>query len=444
MDGFIKWSEKTLVPVAGKIGSQRHLVSIRDAFIAMMPLTLAASLAVLLNVFLRDIPVSIANAYEGLAWMADIPTKANWIIGINGQVWWATIAMMALVFSFTLAYNLGKNGGVDGLPAGVVGLMIFVATTPQIWMPEEVTALTTVAGGVLSTPYLGATGLFTSMIFVLFFMELYVMIIKANIVIKMPDSVPPAVSKAFVAVIPGVVAVYGSAIVTDLFTKLVEMPVNDWITATIQAPLMELSQGYPAVLIITILTQVLWFFGLHGMNILAPIYESLWGVAQTINISDTANGLEPTYMWVRASFDVYAMIGGSGMTIGLIISMFVLGKREDTRAIAKIGLAPGLFNINEPMVFGVPIVLNPIYLIPWVLVPSINVTIGYFATAIGFAAPVIAGPPWVTPGVLSALVATGGSIGAAITAAICLVVAIVIWAPFVIIAEKTAEKMNQE
>ncbi len=438
MDKFITWSEKHLVPIAGKIGSQRHLVSIRDAFIAMLPLTLAGSFAVLLNVFLRDIPTSLAEAYPSMEFIGSIPDKAAWMININGQVWWATIAMMALVFSFTLAYNLGKNSGVDGLPAGVVGLMIFVATTPQVWVdtPE-------VAGGVLSTPYLGSTGLFTAMFFILIFMEFYAWIIKKNIVIKMPDSVPPAVSKAFVAVIPGVIAVYGSAIVADVITRLVSMPVNDWIAVTIQNPLISLSQGYPAVLLITLLTQILWFFGLHGMNILAPVYETIWTTAQNVNIDAVANGLDPVYMWSRASFDIYGMIGGSGMTIGLVVSMFIFGKREDTRTIAKIGLAPGIFNINEPMVFGVPLVLNPIYLIPWIIVPVITITIGYFATAIGFAGPVIAGPPWVTPGILSALIATGGSIGAAITAAICLVVAIVIWAPFVILAEKDAEKRNQ-
>lgn len=432
MNGFIKWSEKNLVPVAAKIGGQRHLISIRDGFIAILPLTLAGSLAVLLNVFLRDIPAAL-----GKTGFVEAMTP---IININGQVWWATIAMMALVFSFTLAYNLGKNGGVDGLPAGVVGLMIFIATTPQ----EVLTSAINGDQTVLQSVYLGSTGLFTSIIFIVVLMELYVWIIKRNITIKMPESVPPAVSKAFVAVIPGVVVVYLSAIISLGITDLASMPVNNLISEVIQKPLLQLSQGYPAVLFITILTQVLWFFGLHGMNILAPIYESIWTTAQNQNISDIQQQLEPTYMWVRASFDVYAMVGGSGMTIGLIASMFMLGKREDTRTIAKIGLAPGIFNINEPMVFGVPIVLNPIYLIPWVIVPAVTVTIGYVATYIGFAGPVIAGPPWVTPGVLSAFIATGGSIGAAITAAGCIVVAVVMWAPFVVLAEKEAEKQERK
>lgn len=434
MEKFIKWSEKNLVPIAGKFGSQRHLVSIRDGFIALLPLTLAGSFAVLLNVFLRDIPTS-------LGWENFVNNQAvQWIIGVNVQVWWATIAMMALVFAFTLAYNLAKNSGVDGLPAGVVGLMIFIATNPQ----ESFETAYNGSQGVLQGVYLGATGLFTAMLFILILMELYVWIIKKNITIKMPDSVPPAVSKAFVSVIPGVVVVYLSAITTILITSHFDMPVNNLISTMIQEPLMALSQGYPAVLIVTILTQILWFFGLHGLNVLGPIYESLWTVAQNQNISDVIQGNEPTYMWVRASFDIYGMLGGSGMTIGLIISMFMLGKREDTRTIAKIGLAPGIFNINEPMVFGVPIVLNPIYLIPWILVPVVTVSIGYFMTMINFAGPVIAGPPWVTPGILSAFIATGGNIGATITSAICLVVAIVMWAPFVVLAEKQAAKEGQK
>lgn len=430
MNGFIQWSEKNIVPIAGKIGSQRHLVSIRDAFIAMLPLTLAGSLAVLLNVFLRDIPTSLG--------MDGFVENMQWLIAINGNVWWATLAMMALVFSFTLAYNLGKNGGVDALPAGVVGLMIFIGTTTPFAVKVNGADASALLGGNLA-----ATGLFTAMIFILVIMEIYVFIIKRNITIKMPDSVPPAVSKAFTAVIPGVVAVYLSVILSDTILQMSGMPVNDLITEMIQKPLLNLSQGLPAVLIVTFFTQVLWFFGLHGMNILGPIYESIWGVAQVQNISDVQAGLEPTYMWVRASFDVYSMMGGSGMTIGLVIGMFMLGKREDTRTIAKIGGAPGLFNINEPLVFGVPIVLNPVYLIPWVIVPLITVTIGYVMTAIGFAGPVITAVPWVTPGVLSAFLATGANIGATITALICLVVSIVIWAPFVVLAEKEAEKEEQ-
>lgn len=430
MNGFIQWSEKNIVPVAGKIGSQRHLVSIRDAFIAMLPLTLAGSLAVLLNVFLRDIPTSLG--------MDGFVENMQWLIAINGNVWWATLAMMALVFSFTLAYNLGKNGGVDALPAGVVGLMIFIGTTTPYAVKVNGADASALLGGNLA-----ATGLFTAMIFILVIMELYVFIIKRNITIKMPDSVPPAVSKAFTAVIPGVVAVYLSVILSDTILQMSGMPVNDLITEMIQKPLLNLSQGLPAVLIITFFTQVLWFFGLHGMNILGPIYESIWGVAQVQNISDVQAGLEPTYMWVRASFDVYSMMGGSGMTIGLVIGMFMLGKREDTRTIAKIGGAPGLFNINEPLVFGVPIVLNPVYLIPWVIVPLITVTIGYVMTAIGFAGPVITAVPWVTPGVLSAFLATGANLGATVTALICLIVSIVIWAPFVVLAEKEAEKEEQ-
>ncbi len=425
MDKFIQAVEKHLVPVASKVAGQKHLSSIKDGFLAILPITMTGSFAVLFSVLLRDIPTAF-NGGEVTAFTEAMQPVLN----IFGVVSTSTLSLMALVFAFSYAYALAQYSKVDPLPSGLIGVSILFTTIPATIAVEGMDAISGV-----SFNYLGSAGLFTALIFVTIFIELYIFIVKSGITIKMPDSVPPAVSKSFAAIIPGVSAIFLSAATAYIISSLVGMPISDWITQMIQTPLMSLSQGLPAVIIVTFVTQVLWFFGLHGMLVLTPVYESLWGAAQVQNMTDVAAGLEPTYLWVRGSFDIYGMMGGSGGTLGLLAAMFIVGKRKDTKDIAKIAVGPGVFNINEPLIFGMPIILNPMYLIPWILVPIITLTFGYIMTAIGFAGPVIAGIPWVTPGVVSALLATGGSIGAGITAAICLAFTVIAWIPFVIANE---------
>lgn len=426
MDKFIQLVEKNLVPVASKVAGQKHLSSIKDGFLAILPITMTGSFAVLFSVLLRDIPTAL-NGGEVTAFTEAMEPVLN----IFSVVSTSTLSLMALVFAFAYAYSLATFSKVDPLPSGLIGVSILFTTIPATIAVEGADAISGV-----SFDYLGSAGLFTALIFITIFTELYILIVKRGITIKMPDTVPPAVSKSFAAIIPGVVSVFASAAVAYVVSSLVNMPISDWITQMIQSPLMDLSQGLPAVIIVTFVTQVLWFFGLHGMLVLTPVYESLWGAAQVQNMADVAAGIAPSYLWVRGSFDIYGMMGGSGGTLGLLAAMFIVGKRKDTREIAKIAGGPGIFNINEPLIFGMPIILNPIYLIPWIVVPMITLTFGYIMTAIHFADPVIAAIPWVTPGVLSALLATGGSIGAAITAAICLVFTIVAWIPFVVANER--------
>jgi len=426
--------EEKLIPLAGKLGSQRHLASIRDGFIAILPITLLGSVAVLLNVFLRDIPTSMGNE-------AFVETMAP-IININGIIWWGSLAIMTLLFTVTFSYNLAKNSGVDPLPATAVGLAAFVTTIPQS-VPAEVTGGDPI-WGFIGSGYIGATGLFTSMFAVIVTLEIYTFLIKRNFTIKMPENVPPAVANAFLAVIPALISVYTMAIISDIVFRMTELPLNDLISQIILMPLLNLSQGLPAVIIITVLTQLLWFVGLHGMNILTPVYESIWGVAQIANMEAVQTGAEIPYLWVRGSFDVYGMFGGSGGTLALVTGMLIFGKRKETKVLGKIAIGPGIFNINEPIVFGLPIILNPIYFVPWVFVPVITITIGYICTIMGITDPVIAAVPWVTPVGLMAFLATGGDIMAALVSIAMFILAFFMWMPFIIAGEKAAYKAENK
>lgn len=438
MEKFMKWMEEKFVPVAAKISSQRHLVAIRDSFISILPITMVGSVAVLLNVIFRDLP----NNY-GFPGFAEFMAP---VISINGVVWFASIAILSLVFIISLGYNIAKSYNVNALAGALVAFASFIA-----FLPQEASFDTTIneatvhvtQWGYINLDYLGAKGLFPAMIIGIVAVIIYAKLMLKNITIKLPDSVPPAVNKAFVSIIPGVVAIYVAAIISFLVVKLTGSSLNDLIAQYIQAPLLGLSQGAFSVVLLAFLVQLFWFFGLHGHNVLGPILDGIYQPALIANIDHISKGGTVDtlpYIWTRGSFDAYLQLGGSGMTMALIIAILLFSKREDSRAVAKLGTPMGIFNINEPMIFGMPIVLNPLYLIPFLLAPTIGAIVAYTATVLGIVPPVYVAVPWVLPTGLYAFFATGGSIMAALIALLNLFIAFVIWTPFVLIANKMKEK----
>jgi PTS system cellobiose-specific IIC component len=457
MNGLTAWMERYILPVAAKIGSQKHLVALRDAFIGMMPVTMAGAIAVLLNAFMRDFP----NTYlgEGNA----ITTFFTPVIAINGLVWTGTLAIMAVVFAASLGCNIARAYDVDVLSGMLVSLAAFFIGLPQSAtttvtlaekLPKNITQLFTDAGATVSTvdgvsaieagawgyfpfgKYMGGTGLFTAMIFGFVSVIIFAKLMKKNIIIKMPDSVPPAVSKAFAAIIPGIVALYVSAMIYHVFEKVTGKLLIDWISESIQTPLIGLSQGYGAVFVIVLLVHVLWFFGLHGTNIMSPVLQSIYGVAMVDNTNAYQQGQEIPYKWVAGSFEAFVWPGGAGVTLVLIISILLLSKRADYKTVGKLGIGPGLFNINEPVMFGMPVVLNPIMLIPFIVAPLVTATIAYFATMAGLVNPVVVNVIWVMPTIISGFLATAGDWRAIVLTLVNLAVAFVIWAPFVLAANK--------
>lgn len=466
MEKFTAWMEKHFVPVAAKIGSQKHLVAIRDGFIGIMPITMAGAVATLLNVFVRDLPNNYLSYAEGKSVISD---AMGWLISINGNVWWGTLAILAIAFAFSFGYNLAKAYDVNPLAGGLVSLSAFITVLSQSASfnfelagvtPDAIEGLKAlgveaveasgkvnlaVSGwGYIPYAWTNAQGLFTALIVGLLSTIIYAKLMIAKVTIKMPEQVPPAVSKAFAAIIPGCVAIYAAGILQYVCTQFLGSGFPELLFKYIQMPFEGLSQDLISVLVIVLFVQVFWFFGLHGPNVLSPVLDG--GYIPLLNQNTDAynlgkRGAELPFQWTRGSFDAYVWMGGSGCTIALLIAIFIFSKREDAKAVAKLSFPMGCFNINEPVIFGLPIVLNPIYFIPWLLSPVVLTCIAYGATAAGLVAPVAITVPWVVPPVIYAFLATGADIMAAVVAAINLVVATVIWIPFVMLANKmdTAE-----
>ena len=382
--------------------------------------------------------------------------------------------MLAIAFAFSFGYHLAKAYDVNPLAGGLVALASFVTILAQsatfnYQLPDvAVDALNTLksAGldvalndtkdaillnnasgwGFLPYAWTNSGGLFSALIIGLISVIIYAKLMIKKVTIKLPEQVPPAVSKAFAAIIPGTIAIYVAGIIQFLCTQFLGNGLPELINQYLQIPFQNLSQGLGAIIILVFAVQVFWFFGLHGPNVLAPILDGGYIplLNDNTNIYNTAMAagkslndvVDQMFVWTRGSFDAFVWMGGSGCTIALLIAIMIFSKRDDARAVAKLSLPMGCFNINEPVIFGLPIVLNPIYFIPWLITPVILATIAYLATASGMIPPVFITVPWVVPPVIYAILATGGSLMAGVIAAINLVVAVLCWIPFVIVANR--------
>ena len=416
MNAIINWLNKHLVPVAAKIGSVRWLVALRDAFISIMPIMLAGSVASVLNAIFRDVPTN-------LGWTG-VVNSMQWLININALVWTGSTAILGLLFAFTFGYHMCVQYKVEPIAGGLLTLGTFIMSLPQSFSVDLKNVLTkgdiktltdaqmAVNGKNISAwgwfnfnKYFGAYGFFTIMIMGAISVAVYIALVKRHITIKMPDSVPPAVSNAFTGIIPATAGLFVVGIIDYLFT-LKNTTVIDLIAKTIQEPLMKMGQGYGSLLLIVFLVQLFWFFGIHGTNVLAPVTESIWTTALIANTNAHKVQKALPYMWTRSDFDLYVWIGGAGSTLLLILAVLAFSKREDERAVAKISLVPGIFNINEPMMFGMPIVLNPIYIIPFILAPLVMVSIAYGALSLGLVNRVAVQTTWAMPPFLNSIMAT--------------------------------------
>lgn len=414
MNKFFEWMEEHFVPIAAKIGSQRHLVAIRDGFATITPIVMAGAFAVLFNNL-------------GFQWYQNF---MNWLLPATwkdwgGAIWNGSFGIMSILIVFTIAYHLARSYEKDGLAAGVVSVaasMILYAANPET--------------GDIPMAFLGAQGLFIALIVALLATEIFVRLIgNPKLVIKMPDGVPPAVSKSFAALIPSIIVLAIAAGVKELFIFMSIPDMHQALFFTIQRPLSGIAGSLGGVLVIILVSQLLWFFGLHGSNILAPIINALLLPLLLANTEAVQAGMQPENILNSQFLDSYVNMGGSGTTIALLIAIYILGKKSGAqqKTIANLGIAPGLFNINEPVIFGMPIILNPMYFIPFMLAPAVSALIAYFLTFIGFVPKVSIMATWTTPPVLGAILSTNSIMGG-VTAIICLAVSILIYLPFVYVA----------
>lgn len=432
MEKFMSFMERYLVPVAAKFGSQRHLVAIRDGFVGM-------------------ISIAMIGAFGNLAKNLPFEPYQNFITGttigghigaIGGNLWWGSIALMSLFLAVSVGYSLAKSYDGNGLQAGLISLCAFLVLSPQTASITPEGATEAIVGwGFIPWGYVSTDGLFTAMIVAIVTTEIYIKLSNVSwLTIKMPDSVPPAVSKSFAKLLPSLIALTIMGIIGVIISTLSDGKfINDLLKTYLAKPLTGVADSLGGAIFVAIFVHILWIFGLHGANIALPVVEPILLDLGGKNAELVAAGATEGYhVFAGAFLDAFVYLGGSGMVIGLVIALLIAGKRR--KDMIALGGPPALFNINEPMIFGMPIVLNPMYMIPFVLAPIICTITAYFAISTGLVPPVIMPKiPWITPPIFSAVMATG-SLKGGILAFVNIVLSVLIYLPFVAADERMAKK----
>lgn len=433
MSRLVKWLEDYVLPIASRLGQERWLVALRDAFISLMPITIAGSLAVLIKSLITAAKVHIGWNTFAFAMQP--------LVSISDLVWRGTFSLYACFFALALGYQLAKNFEGNRLAAAIVSLSSFslsIANYAEIRLHGE----SVVVKNAFDISQFSTTGLFTAILFGSIGFLIYYACYKARFMLHLSTNMPHAEQAAFDSLIPAMVAIFSVGGINYLFQAVTHDYFGDWLLTTIQMPLVKWGQGFGTVLLVTLLVQVFWFFGINGLGVLSPILDSIWLTAQNGNITAATSGKVPPYVWVRGSFDVFAWFGGAGGTLMLIIAILAFSKRSDYRTIAKIALAPGIFNIGEPILLGLPVVLNPVYLIPFLLTPVVNVAFSYWVSVMGLVNPVQVAVPSIMPPIIGPFLACNYDWRAIILSIVNMLIAFAIWSPFVIAADKIADTNN--
>ena len=428
-----KLSEK-LLPIVSKINNQRHLLAIRDAFIITMPLVMAASFMVLLNALI------FSNA--AVQKIIDLSILSELAVIVNN----GTMSILAVIVCYNIGVNLAnyyiKTKAIDdpafnAVHAGVLSLATMFILMPVNTLVTLTDGTTAEVGGVFSQELTSSSGLATAMICALLSTELFVRFAKfKKFKIKMPDGVPPAVATSFNSLVPEVLVILIFGTFVFVLNKATGMNVPDLINLAIQTPLKGFVLSVPGMLFIQFFSDFLWVFGMHGSSILAPIKQE--------NMLAFQNHEAIPNIITEPFANAFGLIGGGGCILPLVIAILWVSRRKDQRQVAKLGLTTCMFNITEPVMFGLPVVMNPIFMIPCAIIPSINLIIAYFATSIGLVGKTVAAAPWITPPVIQSFIATGGNVMASVLTILLIVLDVFLFMPFVIASNKEAQMRGEE
>ncbi len=418
-------------------GQNKYLSAIKNAFQNFMPLTIAGAIGVLwCNV--------IVNETTGLGIFFKPIMALDFLNPAFQAVNFCTISCITVGVTLGIAQEIGVwNMGAEkaGYIPGLVGLAAWLSVTNTSHVIEGAKdAFTGISGNEL-----GATGLFTGMIIGVLAVELFCFFEKQDALkIKMPDQVPPGVSRAFEVLVPATLTLIITACIGSACYNITGLYLNDIIKNSIQGPLGSLGATVPGIIILYLVIMLFWLVGIHGNNMVSAVKESIFTPLALENVEAFNKGQTPKNIINMYAIQMWGEIGGSGCTLGLVIAIFIFSKREDNKAIASLSLIPGCFEINETVTFGIPMVLNPILGIPFVLTPIILEIVGYVLTVIGFCPVACLTVPWTCPPLIFGFLATGANIMGAVTQAILIAISVVIYTPFLISYEKYQNKQAVE
>ncbi|GAB2028055.1 PTS sugar transporter subunit IIC [Lactovum odontotermitis] len=409
--------------MAGRISTNRYISAIRDAFAATIPLTIIASVFILINNLLLDPNNGLFKSFGDFTALREI----------GGQIYNGTMGILGLVVTFLIGFHLAKSFGKNGYLEAVIGLVCFVILNPSTVGAYTAKGGTAMVTGVLTQSNTSATGMFLGIFAALLGVRLFILFSgNQKLKIKMPESVPSGIANSFNGIVPALIVsvIFGTFEVT--IRHLSGLSIPDVVAKILQMPLVGGFQSYIGITFYCFLTCLLFFFGVHGPFVLGSVSGPILLTALQQNMEAHAKGAVLPNIVTQPFVDCYVYI----TMVSLVIALLIGSKKADSRAIAKIGAVPSFFNISEPLIFGVPLVFNPILGIPYVLVPIVSCTLAYTATSLGLVGKTYLTVPWVTPAGLSGYLSTGGDIRASILQILIITAGVFVYLPFVLIANK--------
>ncbi|MGL5254650.1 MAG: PTS sugar transporter subunit IIC [Brevinema sp.] len=420
--------------MGGRLAAQRHMGAVRDGIITSLPATLAGSVFLIL-------------------WFLPIPGYPEFMTKIFGSNWsdffsWAVAAtfdMVGLIACLGISYRLAESYKVDTFGAAITSMCGYFVLVPSFMVMKSSGVDPITVGGVWSLEYTGARSLFVILVTAIVSTEIYRKIIQKRIVITLPDMVPPNVSNSFINIVPMFMVLLTMSIVRLLINFTPFDTIHHLVNAVITKPLLGFGSNIFGYSFLIFITNLFWTIGVHGPNAIQPILVPIEQVFLDANRLAAQTGSPLPYIISGTVWrEIFLNIGGSGGTLAFAIMCLTMGKSEQVKKIGKLSLLPAIFQINEPIIFGIPIVLNPIMMLPFLVAPVVNCFVAYFAIASGLVArlPGIA-VPWTMPTLVNGYLASGGKISVVILQLVLFLISAVIYFPFFKMIDNQAYKQEQ-
>lgn len=418
-------TQKVITPIM-KFVNMRGIIALKDGMLAILPLTVVGSLFLILGQLpFEGLNKAIANVF-GAGWTEPFM-----------QVYAGTFAIMGLISCFAIGYAYAKNSGVEPLPAGVLSVSSFFILLKSSYIPAEGEEI----ADAMAKVWFGGQGIIGAILIGLAVGAIYTWFIQHHVVIKMPDQVPLAISKQFEAMTPAFVVFLLSMLVYIFAKATTGGTFIEMIYAIIQVPLQGLTGSLYGAIGIAFFISFLWWFGVHGQSVVNGIVTALLlsnlDANKALLAADKLSLDNGAHIVTQQFLDSFLILSGSGITFGLVVAMMFAAKSKQYKALGKVAAFPTLFNVNEPIVFGFPIVMNPVMFVPFILVPILAALIVYGSIAIGFMQPFSGVTlPWSTPAIISGFM-VGGWQGVVVQL-IVLAVSTVVYFPFFKIQDNIA------
>ncbi|WP_413739858.1 PTS sugar transporter subunit IIC [Sodalis sp. RH14] len=415
--------ERYITPMAGRVGQQKHIIAIRDGFLAALPFMIIGSfmLVFIFPPFSPDTQWRFARGWLDFS----VRYRNQLMLPFN-----LSMGVMTFFISVGIGASLGKHDKLDPIMTGLLSFMAFLLVAAPYHDKQ------------ISVAYFSGQGIFTAILAAIYASEMYAWLKRRHVTIRLPKEVPTGVARSFEILIPVVVIVATLHPLNLLVAHFTGMIIPEAIMQLL-APLVSASDSLPAMLLSVLVCQILWFAGIHGALIVTGIMNPFWMTNLALNQSALAAGTPLPHIYLQGFWDHYLLIGGVGSTLPLAFLLLV-SRSVHLRTIGRMGVVPSFFNINEPILFGTPIIMNPVMFLPFTLVPMINATFAWTATRLGWVAQVVQLTPWTTPAPIGASWAANWTLSPVIMCLFCMVMSAVMYYPFLKAYERALLRKQDE